>query len=278
VRPHLPGFPTQAIGSYVHTTVQTPLFDWRPRAKASLIHLGGSAVVALIAAVLVYGLWYPPPFDGVAGGSGLFALIVSVDVVMGPMLTFAVFDRRKPLSELKRDLAIIVAMQLAALGYGLHTMFIARPVAMALEGSRLRIVTAIDVVVDELPLAPEGLRRLPLTGPRLLNTANPTTPDEKLKAIELALAGNDLGTRPKYWRAWDDSARSEALANAKPLASLQKAYPQRKAELDKAVAKTGRPAEELRYLPVISRFVEVVALIDARSGDVVGYAPFEGYF
>jgi hypothetical protein len=262
----------------VQTTARLALFDGKARLRAALIHLCGSMVVAAIAAALVYLLWYPPPYERLAGGSGLFVLLVSVDVVMGPMLTFAVFNRRKPLAELKRDIAIIVAMQLAALGYGLHTMFIARPVAMALEGSRFRIVTAVDVLRDELPLAPEGLRNLPLAGPRLLNTANPTTPDEKLKAIELAVAGNDLGTRPKYWRAWDDGARREARDNGRPLAELLKAAPQRKAELDAAVAKTGRPAEQLRYLPVISRFVEVVALIDARSGDVVGYAPFEGYF
>jgi hypothetical protein len=77
-------------------------------------------------------------------------------------------------------------------------------------------------------------------------------------------------------RAWDDIARSETRASSKPWAELVARHPQRRQELDAVRAKAGLPAEHLRFLPVISRFAEMVALIDARSGDVVGYASFEG--
>ena len=79
--------------------------------------------MALLAAALVFGLWYPYPYREISGGRELFFIIVAVDVVMGPLLTFAVFNRKKPLKELKRDLGVIVLLQLAALGYGLWTVF-----------------------------------------------------------------------------------------------------------------------------------------------------------
>ena len=86
-------------------------------------------------------------------------LVVSCDLVLGPLITFTIFDKRKPWPELRRDLAIVVALQLAALGYGLHTVIIARPVVLALEEDRFRVVAAPGVLETELPRAPgQGCR------------------------------------------------------------------------------------------------------------------------
>jgi len=95
-------------------------------------------------------------------------------VVMGPLLTLVVFDRRKPRTALVRDLTIIAVLQLAALAYGLHTVYIARPVALVYEGGRFRLVTANDVREEELPNAPQAYRTLPLNGPLV-----PGTQDER---------------------------------------------------------------------------------------------------
>ena len=62
------------------------------------------ADVAALAAILVFLVWYPGPFRELAGGRGLFVLLTSVDVVLGPLLTFAVFDRTKSRRHLRLDL------------------------------------------------------------------------------------------------------------------------------------------------------------------------------
>lgn len=252
-------------------------FDWRSRGRAALIHLAGSALVAALAAALVFGLWYPWPYTALAGGTGLFVLITGIDVVMGPVITFAIFDRAKPRRELRRDLTIVVLLQLAALGFGLYTMVQARPVALALEGKRFRVVAANDVQEDEFPQALPEFRRLPLTGPMMLNTRTPTDGTELVDAVEKALAGADLGARPKFWRPWDATARQQALAVSQPLAELRQRYPERAAELDAAIARSGRTEAQLRYLPIVAQFADWVALLDAASGEVVGYAPFNAY-
>ena len=69
--------------------------DLRPRAYAAGIHLLISAAIAGLAAILVFVVWYPGPFRNMAGGRDLFLLVTSVDVVLGPLLTFAVFNRAK---------------------------------------------------------------------------------------------------------------------------------------------------------------------------------------
>jgi hypothetical protein len=249
---------------------------WPSRLRAASAHLFLSGLVAAIAAALVFLVWYPGYFSKLAGGAGLFILITSVDVALGPVITLAVFDRSKPRRELVRDLAIVAALQLGALAYGLHTMYIVRPVAMALEDDRFRVVAAVDVLFDELPQAPEGLRSLPLTGPRLVGTA-PILPAEKFDAIKLAMGGYDIGTRPKYWRPWAETGRQQAVKHAKPLSELSKRFPERHAELNAAVARTGVPLEHLRYLPVISLHAQAIALIDMRSGDIAGYAGFDAF-
>jgi hypothetical protein len=249
---------------------------WNFRLRASLIHLAGSAAVAALAAALVFVVWYPPPFATLAGGLGLFTLLTSVDVVIGPLLTLAVFDRRKPTPVLRRDLAVLIVLQLAALGYGLHTMFIARPAVLALEGNRLRVVAVHEVLASELGQAPPPYDRLPIAGPLRVRTAEPT-PEQKFDAIRLALGGHDLGTRPTFWRPWDETAHTELRQAAKPLDTLYQRYAARADELRAAVARTRVLPEHVGYVPVISRYDVAVALVDRGAGEIVGFAPFDGF-
>ena len=271
-----PSSDTLLLRPHARRNVTTPT-DRSARLRAALVHFGFSALIAAAAAALVFGLWYPGPYARLAGGVGLFVLISGVDVVMGPLITLVIFDRRKPARELRRDMAIVVLLQLAALGYGLFIMFNARPVALALEGERFRLVRAVDVALDELPKAPAALRQLPLTGPVTIRTESPTDPDQQFDAIQRALAGADLGTRPQFWRPWDATGRQEALAAAKPLAPLQQRAAQARPELDAAIARSGLPAEQLRYLPLITPYGDWVVLLNAASGELAGFAALDGF-
>lgn len=250
-------------------------FNWPFRLKASLIHLGASGLLAVITAIIVFALWYPEAYRNMSGGTELFMLVVGVDVTIGPLITLTIFDRRKSLKELRRDMAVVVALQLAACGYGLYTVSVSRPVVLALEGNRFRVVAATDVYIQELASAAPGLRRLSLTGPHLVRSIVPTDPTKKSDSLFLALKGFDVGTRPSLWAPWDGAARSEALSHAKPLSTLSHQVDQ--SAIDAAVAKTGRQKNKLAYIPMITFRNKWVALLDTTDGDVVGFAPFDGF-
>jgi hypothetical protein len=252
-------------------------FDWRVRAKAALIHLTANACVAAAVAALVFVIWYPWPYHDLSGGTELFGLVVGCDVVLGPVITFVIFNRRKPRSELVRDLGIVVALQLVALGYGLHMTFVARPVALALEEDRFRVVAVNDVVESELPHAQEGMRSLSLTGPRLVYTSVPDEPAKRSEALSLALRGHDIGTRPSLWKPWDANARRAAVAKAKSVLQLMKRRPEYRTVIDAAVQRAARPAQTLVYIPMITFRGDWVALLDSSSGEVVGFAPVDGF-
>ena len=93
--------------------------NFKSRLVAAGVHLGVSLVVAALAALLVFKVWYPYPYNEISGGRELFFLIVSVDVVLGPLLTFAVFNTAKRRRELALDISVIAVLQAAALALSL---------------------------------------------------------------------------------------------------------------------------------------------------------------
>lgn len=210
-----------------------------------------------------------------SGGRELFVLVTTVDIVMGPLLTFAVFNVKKGWPHLRRDLVVIAALQLAALAYGLHTVHIARPVALMFEVDRFRVITAADVHEPELPEAPVGLRSLPLNGPRQMSLELPEG-EERTDALFKAIGGLDIGQRPRFWRPYDDAARRNALAKARPYLVLTSRYPERAPEFDARLAAEGLVAQEARFLPVMARG-DWVAVLDAQ-GNIATFLAADGFF
>lgn len=247
------------------------------RLRAVSLHLLASALIAALAAALVFLVWYPSPYSTLAGGTSLFLLIVSVDVVMGPALTAVAASPGKGRAELTRDLAVIVVLQLAAFGYGLYTMAMARPVALAFEIDRFRVVTAADIEPASLAEAPAALRELPWTGPRLIAAVKPSDPAEKMKALELGLAGFDLSLQPKYWREYGPLADA-AWKAARPVPALLAKYPQAAGQVARMAEEAGQPPQALRFLPLMSRSESWVTLMAEPGARVVGYVPLDGFF
>jgi hypothetical protein len=249
--------------------------DLRSRFRASGYHFLISCAVALLAAALVFGLWYPGPYRLLSGGRELFLLVTGVDIALGPLLTFAVFDLKKGWPHLRRDLAVIGLIQLAALGYGLHTVFVARPVAMVFEVDRFRVLIAAQVDAESMAKAPPEYRTLSLTGPVLVGTRKPAAGDENNDVLFKGLEGIDLAQRPSFWQPYEKSAAS-ALARARPMKDLLLQYPDKADAMRRQLAEMKVPEGVARFLPLLARGTWVVIL--DGEGHVAGYFPVEGFF
>ena len=252
---------------------------WRNRLLAAAIHFGLSLVIAVLAAALVFGIWYPYPYREISGGRELFLLVVAVDVVMGPLLTLAVFDSAKPAKALGRDLLVIGLLQLAALGYGLWTVSAARPVHLVFEIDRFRVVHAVDVPGPLLKLAPPDLQSLPLTGPTLLSVRQFKDANESFSATFAALQGAHLGGQPNLWQAYE-TAKPEVLARARPLADLKSRFPASTGAIDKALTAAStqpRPAQFISYLTLVGRQTFWTVLIDNRTAEIIAFVPIDSF-
>jgi len=251
-------------------------FFWADRMRASGIHLGISMAIALLAALLVFLLWYPYPYREVSGGRELFLILVSVDVVLGPLITLAIFNRSKPRRELVRDLAIVGLIQLSALGYGMWTVFVARPVHLAFEIDRFRVIHAVDVPTEMLPQAPEAMQSLPLFGPTLVAVRPFRNPQESFEATMAALQGAQLGARPDFWQPYPE-ARERVLVAAKPVRELLQRFPDSAGHIEQAVMDSGRSLDSLRYLPLVGRKSAWTVLLDAATAEAVGFIPLDSF-
>jgi hypothetical protein len=251
-------------------------FFWKERLRASGIHLGLSMGIAALAALLVFAIWYPYPYREISGGRELFLMVMSVDVILGPLITLAVFNRAKPWAELRRDLAVVGLLQLAALAYGLWTVAVARPVHLVFEYDRFRVVHAVEVPTELLDRLPSEVEAFPLRGPTLLALRPFRDGNEQAEATLAALQGVPLSARPDLWQPYP-LARRRVLEAARPVVLLKRRFAERVTEISAVVARTGRLPEELVYLPMVGRKSFWTVLLDPTTAEVLAFMPMDSF-
>ncbi len=249
---------------------------WRSKLQAFCIHFGCSFAIAGLAALLVFGIWYPYPFRDISGGRELFLLIVGVDVVLGPLITLAVFNPSKSRREKILDFGLIGLLQAGALAYGLLTVALARPVHVVFEYDRLRVVHAVDIPTELLERAPVALQSLPLMGPTYL-ALRPMRAHEQHDMMTAAFGGLSLSARPELWHPYT-AASPEILRAGKPVSELMQRFPSQQQAILNAVSATGRPMEGLVYLPVVARKDAFwTAVLDRQDAKVLAYLPIDSF-
>jgi len=255
----------------------TGSFGLAARLKAAGIHLVLSVLVAAACALLVFALWYPYPYRVVSSGRELFTLVVAVDIVIGPLITFAVFNLAKPRAELKRDLAVVGLLQLMALAYGLWSVNLARPVHLVFEYDSFRVVHQVDIPRELQNQTPAGIEVAPLRGPTPLALRPFRDGQEKFDMTMQALQGVQLAARPDLWRPYA-AERTAILRAAHPIAPLKERFPKRSAEIDAAVRATGKSENQVVYLPLLGRKMDAwTVFLDASTADILGYLPLDPF-
>lgn len=245
--------------------------------RLGLLHFAISLSVAGLIALLIFGLWYPFPYRELAGGRELFWIIISVDVVCGPLLTLVLAAPQKSRREWLVDIGLVAAIQVAALAYGLYVLSVARPVALVFEVDRFRVVTAAEIDAADIDQAPPNFRALPFTGPRLVGIRKANGSDEQFDSMTLGLAGVEPSMRPNWWMDYQ-AALPDVLLKAKPIAQLRTRHPSEQVHIDAAIADTTLPENDLAWLPLVSRHSTAwVLVIDKKNGQPKAYLPLDGF-
>lgn len=128
--------------------------------QAMLVHfLISLAIFAVIAYLLRY-YFYPEFHFSMNGGMQGFTLMFYVDVVLGPLLTFMVYNRppAKSRGKLHFDFLCIAIVQFSALFYGAHTVYKERPVlAILYNDGNATIVNARELASDFAHIDPKKI-------------------------------------------------------------------------------------------------------------------------
>jgi hypothetical protein len=252
----------------------TPASSIAQRLRAAGIHLSLSALLAAAVLALVLLTWYPQPMPQLLGVGSILLIMLGVDVVLGPIFTFIVFDRRK--KRLAWDLATIAALQLAALAYGLYTLHQGRPAFVVLVKDRFEIVSPADILPPDLVAAKDNpFAQFHISGPRWVSIRMPDSTSERQAIMMEALEnGRDVQHHPRLYADYASQV-ADALSRSLPVSKLRTLNPSSGPEIDTAVAATGLGESALRYLPMRGPAADGAVLVSQADGRVLKVLPLK---
>jgi len=235
------------------------------RIRAALVYLAATATVSTIVFTTVFFLWYPPPFFAAAGGLDLLTIIVAVDLTLGPAVILVIYKPGK--WGLKFDIVTLAILQLCALAYGVHVLFVARPAYVVFVKDRFEIARANGFSDGELEKG-GAYGSLSFTGPRWVGVRMPTNSDEAFAVMISGMAGVDVQYYPKYYVPYE-SVKKDVAAHVQPIDLLRKRNPGQVARVDEAVAKSGKPEAAVGFVPIRAGKSDLTAIVDRATGDVL---------
>jgi hypothetical protein len=182
----------------------------RFRFTAFAWHLAGSASALTLTLGLLYLGWYHWPGWYLADMPAVLAIMVGVDVVLGPLLTLIVANPAKTRRALSRDVGAIVLVQLMAFGYGVTTLWHGRPLYYAFSVNCLSMVQAQDIELDPAATGVQDSELAPHWNslPRWIWAPLPDNSEEADKIVRSAIQGGfDVTARPAYYKPWASGAK-----------------------------------------------------------------------
>lgn len=232
------------------------------RVHAFLWHVVFSLCIAALSSALVFWIWHPAPLAKAVGAGDIFLMMLAIDVILGPILTFAVAKEGK--KSLKFDLSVIVFVQLAALIYGLHSLSLNRPVYIAFDVWRFEVVHANDITPDSLQQAQSPYNTLGWGKPQFVAVRPAANTEEKNARLFDELGGKGApSTKVQLYQELDkswDIINQEAFA----VSQLTQFNP---AETVDAVLKSYPNAD--KFVPLKAAREDMTVLINSKDKQIV---------
>lgn len=255
-------------------TTGTTSFDLKPRRlwpaklRATGIHLGISAAILIAFLYLILVKWYPDPFFTTDGGWTGLQIMLFVDMVLGPALTFIIFNPRKRTKEIFIDLSIVALVQISALVWGGLTVYQQRPIAVVEWNGTLRSLT-------QGPLHQQGkeISDLQQFGSGLvpvIHAKPPTDAQAHMKMTEMAL-NEELGETQQFWlyRSFKGSFAEMKKDQALDIASISKTNVEIGGKVEKLLSQRGgKKVTDFVFLKFIGRYKDAIFVFDLVGNQV----------
>ena len=103
----------------------------RAKLKASGIHLLISLAIFFCLLYIMITSWFPSPFFELEGGWQGVKILIFVDLILGPLLTFLVINKNKTTKQTFMDLSVIALIQVSALTWGVNNIYNQRIISIS---------------------------------------------------------------------------------------------------------------------------------------------------
>jgi hypothetical protein len=153
-------------------------------------------------------------------------------------------------------------------------MFQARPVYTAYYNGRFDVISASRMPQEEFANVKNPLfKSMPITGPLLVASIDPSTADEINHIMLHKKAPADISAFPQHYAAYeaDTPSAKDAGSKAKDIASLKQKDPTAVAAIDDFLKSNNLDIVKVGYLPVVTRKTDMVAVVDHQSGKFYGF-------
>jgi hypothetical protein len=238
--------------------------------RAFLIHFAISATVVGAALAIIFLAWYPAPYFEVVGAWNVVRILILVDLVLGPLLTLILFKSGKP--GLAFDLSVIATIQLAALVYGLMTIYQERPYFVVFAVDRFEVLARKDV--DESALSENWLRAKRWNEPIYAVASLPETVEGRQQLIEDVLSGKpDIERRPEFWSSYRDNL-DEIRQKTTPIEEYAAAQPDAASFVERLKARHGG-ADGFAGLPIIGKQGAFIVVLEPEHQLPVALIPVD---
>jgi hypothetical protein len=238
------------------------------RFKAFGLHLLGSACALTLVLGGLYAGWYRWPGWYLSSVLHIVGIVLMVDIAIGPTLTLVVANPGKPRKSLVRDIGIIVAAQLLALGYGTLTLWMGRPLYYAFSVDSLQLVQASDLQADEIALGQLQNPQLAphwYSLPRWIWAPLPKDPQQAAQIVQgTVFGGKDVVQMPRMFRPWDEGlpALRAKLGTADSILYFSRAEKRR---LKGRMTQLGLPLDQKNAMVMWGASLRVLAVFDLKT-------------
>lgn len=244
--------------------------------RALWIHFLLNLVIAGIVLILVLWVWYPYPYYKMLGGLELVGILLAIDLICGPLLTLFLINGKKSKKSIIADMSLILFIQCSALGYGLYTISLARPIALTFEIDRFVVISSADIQPQYWQNASPEIKNIPLFQIREIGLREPKDSQEKDLVLDLSLQGIERSNNPEWWLNDAKKMTEDASKKKKPLSELIQYY-QNDVVLQQWLQKHQPNVKELYYLPFTSALNKEWTAIVNQQGEIVDYLPLDAF-
>ncbi|WP_262756357.1 TfpX/TfpZ family type IV pilin accessory protein [Acinetobacter gyllenbergii] len=233
----------------------------RDKFKAFAVHLSLSALVGLVCAFIIYKVWFIAPLEIATKITPIFLMMVGIDIIVGPLLTFLVYKKGK--KTLKLDLSVIVIIQCIALIYGVFNIYQSRPLWIAFDQDSFYLVRANEVDLESEKKAAVAYQSRIVSKPQFVSIKRPDIETQKGKELRFYdFMGMNLAVKKPELYDSMNSARQALSTQAFALQDLEKYNANTSLILSKY------PQADA-FLPLKTNVIDMTVLINKEKGEVV---------
>ncbi|WP_460997340.1 hypothetical protein [Simiduia litorea] len=240
--------------------------------KAALVHLGVTTMIVTLTAWVIFGYWYPEPYSELSGAWGLFGLVLLVEICLGPLMSFVVFNASKSVKELVFDYFVVGFIQLAGLSYGVYSVFLAHPIYVVYAVDRYELVVAADLLESDRLDATQILNLL--AGPTVVAVKFPDDVEERTNLLFSAvLGGKDIHLSPEYYVVMDAALVRQRM---RPLTQLRdKIQAENRVDLLAGLDQSSDGSQA--WVPFMNNGLAWTAIVDTSSGIPIRLLDFDPF-